>query len=123
MNGWLPNMHFHLGDAHDNDELDAMLSSQPVFMFIDADKLFEVHRFAPLLRPGSMFVVHDFWSEVFYADIEAVLREHKIFMLYEDVADAVRSHARVFLVVGDTPISIQQPQEGTANMYLPRKHK
>ncbi len=118
MNGWLPNMHFHLGDAHDNNELDAMLSSQRVFMFIDADKLYEVHRFAPMLQPGSMFIVHDFWSEVYYADIEPVLAAHRIMMLYEDVADAVRSHARVFLVVGGSSFSMTPPQEGVANMYL-----
>ena len=121
MKGWLPNMHFHPGDAHNNAELDAMLSSQPVFLFIDADKVLEVHIFAPMLQPGSMLLVHDFWSEVMLDDIRPVLEKSGIFMLYADVADAVRSHVRAFFVVGTAnPLGFATSArvEGPMNMHL-----
>jgi hypothetical protein len=120
MRAWLPNMVFHLGDAHEDEELTAMLSSQPnVFLLIDADKLTEIFQYAPILQPGSMFMVHDFNTDVQFSEIMTILVENNIHMLHEDIANNVRTHLRFFYVAGFGNLAVNPPIEGTANFLRP----
>jgi hypothetical protein len=122
MRAWLPNMVFHLGDAHEDEELTAMLSSQPnVFLLIDADKLNEIFQYAPILQPGSMFMVHDFNTDVQFSEIRTILVKNNIHMLHEDIANNVRTHLRFFYVAGFGNLAAVYPPiiEGTANFLRP----
>ena len=119
MRAWLPNMHYHSGDCHQNPQLEAMLGEPNVFLYIDADKLAEVRLFVPKLRPGSVFLVHDWYRHVMPWQIEATLEAKGVYMLHDDVAEAVRSELRFFFVAGQNMTGITLPGGSSSleNMY------
>lgn len=110
---WLPNMHFHQEDIlydnptweseeqlnfkYKNDKVVNMIQGDNVFVFFDSIKCLEIKMYAQFLKKGSIFLTHDWGTEVDEECIKGTLSKHKFKPLFEKLADSIGTRIRGFV--------------------------